>query len=57
MKIFNGEIKLYEADQCKVCLYPATCAKLDLLKEESRQNDDLDYTEIIISKCPNRKIK
>jgi len=56
MKIFEGDIKLYESDACYTCLYPGTCAKLELLREESRQNDDLDYTELIISKCPNRKI-
>lgn len=57
MKIFNGEIgDFHSDDQCKSCIFIKTCAKLDVLKEESKQNNDLGYTKLIIYECPNREI-
>jgi len=58
MKIWKGQISDWHYnDACKVCLFPTTCAKLDLLKEESRQCDSNKHTEIIIVYCPCREIK
>ena len=60
MKIWNGKISaFYEDDKCKSCLYPQTCAILELMKEHSKgvAKTNNKHFEIIISECPCRDIK
>ena len=59
MRLFNGDYQIEEADKCKTCLFPSTCATINLMKLHSKDVAMWSDEEIriMIYKCPCRDIK
>ena len=57
-KFWNGKYEFVEGDKCITCIYPGTCAVIEMIRQHSLVTIEWSYKQIkvIIYECPCRDL-